>query len=110
MKRSTQDIFYSETTEQTARFAKALAHPVRLTILKYLSNQSCCYNGDLLDVIPLAQSTISQHLKELKDAGLIIGEIETPKVKYCINKENWNTAKKLFENLFNGDFSEISCC
>lgn len=110
MKRSTQDIFYSKTTEQTARFAKALAHPVRLAILKYLSNQSCCYNGDLLDVIPLAQSTISQHLKELKDAGLIKGEIETPKVKYCIHEENWTMAKNLFEKVFNEDFSRISCC
>ena len=110
MKRATQDIFYSETTEQTARFAKALAHPVRLAILKYLSNQSYCYTGDLLSVIPLAQSTISQHLKELKDAGLIIGEIETPKVKYCIDKGNWNIAKKLFKKLFEEDFSKISCC
>ena len=110
MKRTTQDIFYSETTEQTARFAKALSHPVRLAILKHLSTQACCYNGDLMDVIPLAQSTISQHLKELKEAGLIIGEIETPKVKYCINQENWNVAKKLFEKVFNEDFSKISCC
>ncbi len=110
MKRTTQDIYYSEITEQTARFAKALAHPARLAILKYLSNQSCCYNGDLLDVIPMAQSTISQHLKELKNAGLIVGEIETPKVKYCINTENWNIAKNLFKKLFQEDFSKISCC
>ncbi len=110
MKRSTQDIFYSKSTEDTARFAKAISHPVRLAILKYLSNQSCCYNGDLMEIIPLAQSTISQHLKELKAAGLIIGEIETPKVKYCIHQENWKEAKKLFEKLFNQDFSKISCC
>ncbi len=110
MKRSTQDIFYSEQTEQTALIAKALSHPVRLAILKYLSNQSCCYNGDLMEIIPLAQSTISQHLKELKASGLIIGKIEAPKVKYCINQENWKTAKKLFEQLFNQDFSKISCC
>jgi len=110
MKRTNQNIIYSVVTEETARFAKALGHPVRLAILKYLSNQSCCYNGDLLEVIPMAQSTISQHLKELKDAGLIIGEIETPKIKYCINQQNWGKAKRLFEALFKEDFTSISCC
>ncbi len=104
------NILYSDITEQTARYAKALSHPVRLAILKYLSNQSCCYTGDLVSEIPMAQSTISQHLKELKDAGLIIGEIELPKIKYCINQENWKRAKRLFEALFNEDFSNISCC
>jgi DNA-binding transcriptional ArsR family regulator len=110
MKRSTHDIFYSETTEQTAQFAKALSHPVRLAILKYINNKSCCYNGDLMEIIPLAQSTISQHLKELKSAGLIIGEIEAPKVRYCIDKENWRKAKKMFEMVFKKDFTNISCC
>ena len=68
-----------------AKFAKALGHPARIIILKHLSNQSCCFTGDLLEVLPLAQSTISQHLKELKEAGLIIGEVDPPKVKYCIH-------------------------
>lgn len=110
MKRSLQDIFYSKITEETARFAKALSHPVRLTILKHLSIQNCCFTGDLVDILPLAQSTISQHLKELKEAGLIQGEVNPPKIKYCINQENWNKAKQLFETLFNEDFSKISCC
>jgi DNA-binding transcriptional ArsR family regulator len=110
MNRTNQNIIYSDVTEQTARFAKALAHPVRLAILKHLSSQNCCYNGDLLEIIPMAQSTISQHLKELKNAGLIIGEIETPKVRYCINQANWQRAKTLFVKLFNEDFSSISCC
>lgn len=110
MKRTSQNIFYSETTEETARFAKALGHPVRLTILKYLSNQSFCHTGDLVDLLPLAQSTVSQHLKELKEAGLIQGEVHPPKVKYCINNENWQKAKQLFETLFKEDFSKISCC
>ena len=104
------NVIYSDVTKNTARYAKALGHPARLAILKHLSNQSCCYNGDLLDVIPMAQSTISQHLKELKDAGLIVGEIELPKIKYCIHQENWNRAKRLFETLFNEDFTSISCC
>ncbi len=110
MKRTNQHIVYSDVTEQTARFAKALSHPVRLAILKHLSNQSCCFTGDLVAVLPMAQSTISQHLKELKDAGLIQGDILPPRVKYCIHQENWNKAKRLFETLFNQDFGSISCC
>jgi len=81
MKRTSQNIDYTQDAEQTARFAKALAHPVRLTILKYLNNQSCCFTTDLVGALPLAQSTISQHLKELKDAGLIQGAIDPPKIK-----------------------------
>jgi DNA-binding transcriptional ArsR family regulator len=104
------NVIYSDVTKSTARYAKALGHPARLAILKHLSNQSCCYTGDLVDIIPMAQSTISQHLKELKEAGLIVGEIELPKIKYCIHQENWNRAKRLFETLFNEDFTSISCC
>jgi len=66
-------------------------------VLELLSKQSCCYSGDLTEELPIAKSTLSQHLKELKDAGLIQGEIETPKVKYCINKENWSEAQTLFK-------------
>jgi ArsR family transcriptional regulator, arsenate/arsenite/antimonite-responsive transcriptional repressor len=84
--------------KKTARYAKALGHPVRLYILELLSKQSCCYSGDLSEVLPIAKSTLSQHLKELKNAGLIQGEIELPKIKYCLNKENWEEAKKLFKN------------
>ena len=100
MKRTIQKIDYLEETEELARFAKALGHPTRLKILNYLENQSCCFTGDLLEVIPLAQSTISQHLKELKDAGLIQGEVNPPKIKYCIHHENWEKAKGLFHNFF----------
>lgn len=108
--RTIQKIDYSLETEQLARFAKALGHPVRLVILKYLSTQSCCYTGDLVDVLPLAQSTISQHLKELKDAGLIEGEVNPPKIRYCIHQENWKKAKVMFADLFKEDFNKISCC
>lgn len=88
------------TTDQkkVARYAKALGHPVRLYILELLSKQNCCYSGDLSEVLPIAKSTLSQHLKELKNAGLIQGEIELPKIKYCLNKENWEEARKLFKN------------
>ena len=87
----------SEEQKMLARFAKAMGHPVRMYVLELLSKQSCCYSGDLSEVLPIAKSTLSQHLKELKSAGLIQGEIETPKVKYCLNRENWELARALFE-------------
>ncbi len=80
-----------------ARYAKALSHPVRVYIIELLSRQACCYSGDLSEILPIAKSTLSQHLKELKEAGLIQGEIERPKIKYCLNRENWEEAKKLFQ-------------
>ena len=91
----------SEDQKAMARFAKAMGHPVRLYVLDLLSKQSCCYSGDLTEVLPIAKSTLSQHLKELKDAGLIQGEIEAPKIKYCLNRENWKAAQSLFNNLLN---------
>lgn len=86
--------------ELLARFAKALGHPIRIAILQMLANQSCCYHGDMSEVLPIAKSTLSQHLKELKDAGLIQGTITLPTVKYCINQENWEKAKSLFSSFF----------
>jgi len=86
---------------QLARFAKALGHPVRVAILQLLANQTCCYHGDMSEILPIAKSTLSQHLNELKDAGLIQGTITLPNVKYCINNEKWELAKKMIDNLFN---------
>lgn len=86
--------------EKTARYARALGHPIRVYVMELLSNQSCCYSGDLSDVLPVAKSTLSQHLKELKAAGLIQGEIEAPRVRYCINRENWEEARQLIRKLF----------
>lgn len=82
--------------EQLARFAKALGHPIRIAILQMLANQSCCFHGDMSEILPIAKSTLSQHLNELKDAGLIQGTITPPTVKYCINLENWTVAQTLF--------------
>ncbi|MCK4661883.1 MAG: winged helix-turn-helix transcriptional regulator [Bacteroidales bacterium] len=90
---------YTEKQKLAARFAKAMGHPVRIYILELLSKQSCCYSGDLSEVLPIAKSTLSQHLKELKNAGLIQGEIEPPKIRYCLNKENWKFAQNLFKKL-----------
>ncbi|MFO7978822.1 MAG: metalloregulator ArsR/SmtB family transcription factor [Bacteroidales bacterium] len=82
--------------KKMARYAKALGHPVRVHVLELLSRQNCCYSGDLTEDLAIAKSTLSQHLKELRDAGLIQGEIEAPRIKYCINKENWKEAQDLF--------------
>lgn len=95
--------------EKLARFAKAMGHPTRIEILRFLASINSCYFGDIHNELPIAKATVSQHLKELKDAGLIQGEIETPKVKYCINKENWESARCLFELMF-GDYNEKKTC
>ncbi|MBE0650768.1 MAG: winged helix-turn-helix transcriptional regulator [Bacteroidales bacterium] len=84
--------------QKAARFAKAMSHPVRIYVLELLSQQACCYSGDLSDELPIAKSTLSQHLKELKDAGLIQGETEAPRIKYCLNQENWKEAQQLFKH------------
>jgi len=100
MKRTIENIEYSQNTNDLAVFAKALGHPTRIEILKYLENKSCCFTGDLVDVFPIAQSTVSQHLKELKNAGLIQGELKPPKIRYCINRDNWDRARLLFNEFF----------
>ena len=87
---------FTTKQKQIARYAKALAHPVRIAILELLSSQACCYHGDMSEVIPVAKSTLSQHLKELKEAGLIQGTITPLTIKYCINRENWDEARGMF--------------
>lgn len=99
---------YSEEQKRLARYAKALGHPARVKIMEILANQTCCYSGDMFEELPIARSTLSQHLKDLKGAGLIQGEIDPPKIKYCINVENWETAKKLIEDFFKINH-KISC-
>ncbi len=93
---------YSEKQEMIARIGKALSNPVRVFILDHLSNNlsNCCYSGDMAELLPIARSTLSEHLKELKDAGLIQGEINPPYIKYCINSEKWEEAKLLLAEFF----------
>lgn len=91
---------FSEKQELIARFSNALANPIRVAILDMLSKQSCCFHGRMAEVLPVANSTLSQHLKVLKEAGLIQGEISPPKIKYCINLENWTLAKGLLIGFF----------
>jgi len=101
---------YTINQEQLARFAKAMGHPARIRILHFLASMDSCYFGDIHNELPIAKATVSQHLKELKDAGLIQGEIETPKVKYCINRENWSKAQSFFEGFFADCEPKTSCC
>ena len=91
---------YTGKQELVAKFSNALGHPVRVAILQLLLKQSCCYHGDMSEELPIANSTLSQHLKVLREAGLIKGEINLPKTKYCINKENWNLAKGVMIGFF----------
>lgn len=98
--------------ERLARFAKAMGHPTRIAILQFLAQRDECFFGDIHDVLPIAKATVSQHLSELKDAGLIQGTIEPPKVKYCINPENWAIAKRLFYQMLEAccPSKKCGCC
>ncbi|TND10266.1 MAG: ArsR family transcriptional regulator [Bacteroidetes bacterium] len=89
--------------------AKALAHPARVAILQLLVEKQSCICGDIVDELPLSQSTVSQHLKELKEAGLIKGDIEGKTVCYCIDADNWAKAKEAFGQFFRS-FKGNSCC
>lgn len=101
---------YTDDEERTARFAKALGHPARVAILHFLAAQESCFFGDIHEVLPISKATVSQHLKELRDAGLIQGEIHPPKVRYCINRQNWDLARKLFADLFRDCADKHGCC
>jgi len=93
---------YTETQEKMARYAKAISHPVRIFILDFLADNidKCCYSGDMAEELPIARSTLSEHLNELKRAGLIQGDINPPYIKYCINKVNWEEARELFKMFY----------
>ncbi len=100
--KQTRKKYYSDDQEKLARYAKALSHPVRVFVMDFLANNldKCCYSGDMAEELPIARSTLSEHLKELKKAGLIQGEINPPYIKYCINPENWDEAKILLNKFF----------
>jgi DNA-binding transcriptional ArsR family regulator len=93
-----------------ASYAKALAHPARVAILKLLIKKQACICGDIVDELPLSQSTVSQHLKELKEAGLIKGDIEGKKVCYCIDEKEWEMAKSYLSSFFDEYSSKNKCC
>ena len=105
------DLFTKEQNT-IALMAKALAHPARVAIIEYLLNTNACINGDLVDELGLAQATISQHLRELKEIGIIQGTIEGARVSYCINPVKWNEISGQFATLFNrySPTTNEDCC
>ena len=103
----------SADQERLARFAKAMGHPTRIAILRFLAQRDECFFGEIHEVLPVAKATVSQHLSELKAVGLIQGTILPPKVKYCINRENWALAQVLFNQMFSDCHPKKSggaCC
>jgi DNA-binding transcriptional ArsR family regulator len=91
---------FEDSLQELARFAKVLSHPARLAILKYLAETKTCISGDISSYLPLGRTTVSQHLKELRDSGLIHGEIDGLKVNYCLCSIEINKFLELFENFF----------
>lgn len=105
---ATKSIEFTVKDNSLAKYAKALGHPARIAILQLLAKKQTCICGDIVDEIPLSQSTVSQHLKELKEAGLIKGDIEGAKVCYCIDEREWKAAQLSLNNLF--DSYKGNCC
>ena len=102
---------FSVKDNRIAKYAKAISHPARVAILKLLIQNRSCICGDIVDELPLSQSTVSQHLKELKEAGLIKGDIEGTSVCYCIDVKEWEIAKTLLEGFFiSFQAQELKCC
>ena len=99
---------FTEEQNELARLAKALGHPARIAIIEFLVRTNACFCGDLVEEIGLAQATVSQHLKELKGAGIIKGNVEGTSVCYCINPEVWESLTENFGNLFQSVTK--SCC
>jgi len=101
---------FSVKDNRLAKYAKALSHPARVAILKLLIKKQACICGDIVDELPLSQSTVSQHLKELKGAGLIKGDIDGVRICYCIDEKEWDIAKNLLQDLFVSYTAPVSRC
>lgn len=101
---------YTNKDAQLAQFAKALGHPARVAIISLLLKKQTCICGDIVDELPLSQSTVSQHLKELKEAGIIKGEIDGVKTCYCIDETNWSKMSVLFNKMFDSIMIAKKCC
>lgn len=100
---------FTKSQLELAAFAKALAHPARIAILQFLATQKTCICGDIVNELPLSQSTVSQHLKELKNVGLIKGDVDGPSVCYCIDERAWQKAKSVMAELFR-NYDPRNCC
>lgn len=107
---ATKSDLFTKQQNDIANMAKAIAHPARIAILQYLVKKNACICGDLVEELGLAQATISQHLKELKNAGIIKGAIEGVSVCYCINAKVWKQYKELFSAFFKDVDNIGSCC
>lgn len=103
---------FSASQQELAKFAKLLSHPARIAILEYLAKEDRCISGDISGELPLSRTTVSQHLKELKDAGLIKGEIEGQTVCYCIEAKTYRRMQQLFERYFRKmtEYHAGKCC
>ncbi len=101
---------FSVKDNRIAAYAKALSHPARVAILKLLLKRRVCICGDIVDELPLSQSTVSQHLKELKSAGLIKGDIEGVKICYCIDEEEWARARVMLTDFLQPIAGSNTCC
>ncbi len=107
----TKSDIYTKEQNVVAAYAKVLGHPARIAILQELIERKTCVCGELVTEIGLAQATISQHLKELKQVGIIQGEIEGTSICYCINMEKWTELKKVFSGLFSSlQKGKFRCC
>ena len=100
---------FTKTQNDLALITKALGHPARIAILQFLIKSKACVCGDIVDELPLSQSTVSQHLQELKKAGLIKGDINGPSICYCIDEKNWMKAKEMVGELFES-YQGQDCC
>ena len=106
----TKKNLFSNDQNAIALSAKAFGHPARIAIIQYILKSNACINSDLVQELGLAQATISQHLRELKDIGIIQGTIEGSKISYCINPIKWQAIQKQFEDLFNTFNLKGNCC
>jgi DNA-binding transcriptional ArsR family regulator len=106
---ATKNMEFGAKENKLAKYAKALGHPARIVILQFLAKQKSCMCGDIVEELPLSQSTVSQHLKELKDAGLIKGSIDGVKVCYCIDEKEWKAAQAWINKLFDSYVPGNNC-
>ena len=107
---ATKTEHFTSKQNSIANITKALGHPARIAIIEYLIKVNSCICGDIVNELPLAQPTISQHLKELKQLGLIKGNIEGTSVCYCIHKENWAKMKEVMFDFLDQDIKDGNCC
>jgi DNA-binding transcriptional ArsR family regulator len=106
----TKSELFKKRQNRLASLGTAFAHPARIAILEYLLQNKTCICNELVGTLPLSQSTITQHLKALKKVGIIKGEVEGPKINYCIDEKVWEEARDTFLNMFTRYIPKNDCC